>query len=265
MRVSMKFDTIPSACESFKYGEVEDYTVSFQPEISYCSTGGLNAGSEWIDKVQLGSISRASLSDGGYYDGTATSAGLVLNSTNTITFSAGFAGLKYKEFWKGWIDYDGDGNFESSEKILDKSTQKDGYIIRSFTVPATASIGKTRLRITMKRHAGPAPCEMFLYGEVEDYSILISPQNIAPSQYSITQLSVYPNPASTELIASFTEPLRSGQADIIDITGRTVMSMSVPDDVMFIALPVQNMSAGIYFLRVRAADRKMIVLKWIKQ
>ena len=28
MRVSMKYNGVPSACESFSYGEVEDYTVN---------------------------------------------------------------------------------------------------------------------------------------------------------------------------------------------------------------------------------------------
>lgn len=43
MRVSMKYNAIPTACESFAYGEVEDYTVNITGAQATCNTpAGLN-------------------------------------------------------------------------------------------------------------------------------------------------------------------------------------------------------------------------------
>jgi hypothetical protein len=37
MRVSMKYNAIPTACETFSYGEVEDYTVNLKTVVSTCT------------------------------------------------------------------------------------------------------------------------------------------------------------------------------------------------------------------------------------
>ena len=52
----------------------------------------------------------------------------------------------------------------------------------TFTIPTTASLGKTRMRIVLKVGAYPTPCETFERGEVEDYSVNIvnPPTTIQP-------------------------------------------------------------------------------------
>ncbi len=46
MRISMKYNGIPTPCESFKYGEVEDYTVSIGTGTTPTCTDGIQNGNE---------------------------------------------------------------------------------------------------------------------------------------------------------------------------------------------------------------------------
>lgn len=266
MRISMKFDTLASSCESFKYGEVEDYTISFSPPVSYCASYGMNASKEWIDYVDLGTINRSSGSDGGYFDGTGSSTSMTLNSSNTLTYSAGFESKRFNEYWKVWIDYNGNGDFEASEKVVDKTSNKKGNISKTFSIPATASIGKTRMRISMKRHDVQTCCEIFTHGEVEDYSVLIIPQDLAPpeSNFQFSAI-VYPNPASDQITVSFSEFLTNGHADIFDLAGRKLKTAVIPESAASISFPVADLPPGIYLLSIMAADNRMSVQKWIKQ
>ena len=50
----------------------------------------------------------------------------------------------------------------------------DGTIKTRFTVPTTISLGYTVMRVSMKYGSYPTPCEIFAYGEVEDYPIELS-------------------------------------------------------------------------------------------
>ncbi|WP_046247522.1 GEVED domain-containing protein, partial [Hymenobacter terrenus] len=44
----------------------------------------------------------------------------------------------------------------------------------SFTVPAAALAGKTRLRVVMSDNAGTTSCGAYNYGETEDYSVTVT-------------------------------------------------------------------------------------------
>ena len=57
---------------------------------AYCTIKGTSQAYEWIDLVSLGSISRTSSKDGGYYNGTALSTSVAAGSSQTVSFSAGF-------------------------------------------------------------------------------------------------------------------------------------------------------------------------------
>ena len=78
----------------------------------------------------------------------------------------------------------------------------------TFTVPYSAMAGQTRTRISLQYSEVPGVCEVFYYGEVEDYIVNISQTSMAVKQNkagrsniqslsgkSITSLEVYPNPA----------------------------------------------------------------------
>lgn len=65
---------------------------------TYCNSKGNSVTYEWIDYVALGSLTRSSGADAGYYNGTSLSTNLTRGTNNTITLSAGFRSTIYKEF-----------------------------------------------------------------------------------------------------------------------------------------------------------------------
>lgn len=185
--------------------------------VSYCASNGKNASYEWIDLVEYGGFSNTSASDGGYKDNTALTANVTRGASTTIYFSAGFSGTSYTEYWKVWIDFNQDGDFaDAGEQLVSGSSSSSAKLSASFTIPSTALLGKTRMRVAMKYNAAPGPCESFSYGEVEDYSVNIGSSldgttvaNLGHTSSSDKQeaellgnavtadFMVYPNPASS--------------------------------------------------------------------
>ncbi len=81
-----------------------------------------------------------------------------------------------------WIDYNQNGNWESSELAIRygplKYTGKPEEYECKFTVPAGAVLGTTYARFTVTYHTfwvpiPPEPLQGYAYGEIEDYEIVI--------------------------------------------------------------------------------------------
>jgi trimeric autotransporter adhesin len=70
-----------------------------------------------------------------------------------------------------WIDYNGNKTFEDNEKVFEGLAQNP--YSSNIVIPATATLGNTRMRVSLKSGAYPTPCESYLQGEVEDYTVII--------------------------------------------------------------------------------------------
>lgn len=163
-----------NATSSAYSGSINFSTTSNQA--TYCSANGNNTSDEYIGSVQLGSINNSSgASSGGYGNFTALSTDLGQNSVNTITITPTWTSSKYNEGYAVWIDYNRDGDFsDAGEQVWTKSPSKTTPVTGTFTVPATALTGATRMRVSLRYNALPAACGTFNYGEVEDYSVNIT-------------------------------------------------------------------------------------------
>lgn len=141
---------------------------------SYCTSAGTNSSYEWINNITMGSINNTSGNNGGYANFTNLSTSIAQSASVNINMTPGFANTVYTEFWKVWIDYNGDIDFADAGENVGSSTGT-GLRTITFTVPATATIGNTRMRVQMKYSAYTAnSCETFTYGEVEDYTVTIT-------------------------------------------------------------------------------------------
>lgn len=141
----------------------------------YCSSNSTNTSYEWISKVVLNTINNTTTaSTGGYGNYTAISTNLAKSSAYTIQLTPSFSGSTYTEYFKVYIDYNADGDFDDAGENVYSSAGTTTTVSGSFTVPATATTGATRMRIVMKDGSISSACGAYTYGEVEDYTINIT-------------------------------------------------------------------------------------------
>ncbi len=256
MRISMKYNAVQTGpCETFNYGEVEDYTVNITsssgggnpttPPAGYCSSNGSDNNYEWIDLVEFGGINNPTNKEtGGYGNYTNLTGTLTIGAANQPVYvSAGFASTAYDEYWRIWVDLNRDGDFDDSgELLMDGNSSSSAKLRASVTIPSSASVGLTRMRVSMKYKATADPCEMFQYGEVEDYLVnLVSGSGnigigggLFASRDAIELTSnpavenpdmiIYPNPANSQI--SLLIDRRNGDVEynIFSIEGKLLNS-----------------------------------------
>ena len=238
--------------------------------VTYCSSKGNNASYEYIDNVAIGGISNVSTSNNGYGDYTSLTGNLPYGS-NTIIFSAGFSGSSYTEFWKVWIDFNKNGVFETNEEVVSGSSSSSANLSASFTVPTSALIGKTRMRVAMKWDAVPTACETFSYGEVEDYSVNIGTSaKGVNNNYSVTATKLgnetvlfnavlSPNPTANYITIQMADN-RLANFTIVNVIGQKVLSGKVNHS----TINVSNLENGMYILEINDGQ-KAFTKKFIKK
>jgi len=148
-----------------------NYITVNEIQVTYCTASGNNQNYEWIAGVGVGSINNSS-GKSGYTDFTSISTNLTKGGSVGVSLTPGFQGSSYTEYWRIFIDYNGDGDFaDSGETVFSKTGSST--VTGSFTVPTSASTGITRMRVIMRYGAYASSCGTFTYGEVEDYSVNI--------------------------------------------------------------------------------------------
>ncbi|MEN9611886.1 MAG: hypothetical protein RLZZ628_2700, partial [Bacteroidota bacterium] len=195
MRISLKWDGYPTACETFARGEVEDYTVNLTNPVTtpttYCASKG-TPWELWISQVQLGALNNPStkfkdIQTVGFSDYTHLSTELAKgqNYPLSVTPSLSWIGNLPHAYCRAWIDFNKNNVFETNELVLEKVGQSP--FNQNIIVPANATVGATRMRISVKWDAYATACDTVGRGEVEDYMVNIS-NTIPPTQArSVTQ------------------------------------------------------------------------------
>lgn len=242
MRISMKWNAAADPCETFSYGEVEDYTVSFEgAPVVYCDANGQNSSYEWISNVAINGSNNSSGNDGGYADYTGTSFSMNTGS-NSVALTPGFAGSTYNEFWKIWIDLNLDGTFDASEEVFAGSGSST--VSGTATVPTGFEGVTTRMRISMKWNAYATPCESFNYGEVEDYTVTVSPAGImADLDENEDALRIYPNPTTDFIWVK--NASNNANYRIFDLAGREILSGNIQQQ----KIDVSAIATGQYIIQ----------------
>jgi trimeric autotransporter adhesin len=233
--------------------------------ITYCTSMGNSTADEWIQRVQLGSINNISGNNGGYANFTNLSTILVKGTSNTIIITPGWSGTKYREAYRVWIDYNQDGDFlDSGEQVVSVSRTTSSPISRSFTVPTTALNGPTRMRVSMKYNASPTSCEIFTYGEVEDYTVVISntaTQNFGDptGETAEAELIVYPNPVSDNQLNVILNGAAAREIRIYNLQGMLLSRQAFDTSVN-----VADLQQGLYLIEVISENRTFIK-RFVKQ
>ena len=154
--------------------DISSLSVMVYPTNNYGTLTGNSTSSGYINRVQLSNLDNTSGNNNGYADFRGLIANLVPGQSVNYTLTPGGNSIFTTMAWTIWIDFNRDGSFSDAERIV--TTSASSFATSgSFTVPATATAGPSRMRIAMKRSstAQTSPTDTFSSGEVEDYSVQI--------------------------------------------------------------------------------------------
>jgi hypothetical protein len=171
--------------------------------------------------------------------------------TLTPGFTSGglFGSSSYPEYWKIWIDYNQDGDFDDANELaFDAGATSESAVSGNITIPASALPGTTRVRVSMKYNGAQTACESFGYGEVEDYSMVIGSSARLANVAAITptaNITLYPNPSKDFVTLS---GLNLAKITVFDLTGRMLLNMQSQQ--IQETLDVSDWNAGVYVLMI---------------
>ena len=229
--------------------------------VTYCTSQGSGTANERIGRVVLGTIDNTTTGTAGYENFTAQSTSALRSSTNTITITPSWTGGVFNEGYAVFIDYNQDGDFaDSGETVLTRAKSKTTPVSGTFTIPATALLGATRMRVSMKFNGTPTSCEVFSRGQVEDYTVnIVSAAKGSETDRAIVgEIKVYPNPTTS--ILNITSVSENATYRFINILGQVIAKGKVENG----AVSVSKINAGNYILEI--SDNEIITTRrFIKQ
>ncbi|MCB9178426.1 MAG: T9SS type A sorting domain-containing protein [Flavobacteriales bacterium] len=261
MRVRGVFlgDTEPDPvdpCFNYAYGETEDYGITIAPAISdYCTpfTAVGTGDGDFINGVTLNTI--VNLNTGGVngsvytdYFGTYNTSLSRANEYSLIIESGDYA----PDTYTAWIDYDQNGSFEAIENLGEFVTTDVGETgLITFTVPANAPVGVTRMRVRggylLDGEPTPFdPCYPYVFGETEDYQVLVQ-FSTEVTNLGTEGFALWPNPATTQVTLRLAneEPARYA---VMDMQGRLVLSGMTSGSLQ--TLDISTLASGTYAVQV---------------
>ncbi len=238
---------------------------------NYCRTRGVDNSKDWIDKVAFSSVNRVSAAEPSGYVNTNLTGNLTRGASATLTYSAGFSGTNYGEKWYCYIDYNQNGVFETTEKAFYNARTGAGDWSNTFTVPATALIGTTKMRVVMSRLVWANPCGLLKNGEVEDYFVnIVAPPVSSRDEILVApDVKIYPNPTAD--ILNF--DLASGEADggemirtasVFDLEGRKVIENQEVNAASGF-LKTGNLPAGVFILILDFENGRQEKVQFVRQ
>ncbi|MBV6655653.1 MAG: hypothetical protein KI786_17925, partial [Mameliella sp.] len=278
MRISMKYGSPPLPCDDVAYGEVEEYTVNIVEPLIYCSASATSSAMEWISSVQIGDITNNSGNNGGYGNFLSLQHTAIIGESVSLTFTPGFNNAApIPQNWGFYVDFNIDGDFndpgEEVYTINNYPFQHSG----SFTIPATATPGQTRMRVIMSYAPNIDPCDDYIWGETEDYTLVVAaqdpPTGVDPLQagneepvpvesapelvIEETQITVdpnvFPNPANFEATLEWSQPAASRvQFSLFSVSGARLWYHEAQQDAghQQLKIPTANLPNGLYWVVV---------------
>ena len=218
----------------------------------YCEPALISSTLYYIKDVNIGdALTVSSFGDGYSFD------------TNPFTLNAGGSYVvnlvpsktTSRNFWRIWIDFNNDGDFDDSDETILTLNNKKGIISESITIPSYVT-ETTRMRISMKVGSSPASCDDDFMGEVEDYLVSFAPQMMQSSMPQATSeslaeldLTIYPNPTTDQLNLQLTGFSEQATYSIYNMVGKKVSEQ--PIDAPLTTVDMSDKAPGIYLVVVK--------------
>lgn len=230
-------------------------------DMTYCTSEGASTADEWIESVAIADINNVSGDDNGYGDFTGVSTDLQHSTNYSITITPGYAGWAYNEYFNVWIDLNHDGDFsDADEHVYDAGGLNNSAVTGTINLPATSTLGLTKMRVSMKYNGAATECEDdpndFEYGEVEDYCVTII-EPVGVESYDEIGFTLYPNP-TTGVFTVVSDDQNPLLLEIRNSLGQIVMSENVQNGQ---TIDASGLARGMYFVRIKNVDGKLGVQK----
>ncbi|MCG8574081.1 MAG: S8 family peptidase [Flavobacteriales bacterium] len=226
-------------------------------EADYCPISGASFNLEWINAIALNGYTNFTGVDGGWLVSNEIITALTPGESYIFTITPGYAGFNFTERFSSWIDFNHNGIFDPEEKIIDDMSSNEPLNANIF-IPATATIGVTKLRIGMSALSSPEACQSEnFFGEYEDYCVYLGPQ-VGLEEIGQEDWSVYPNPAENTLYVQSNDPILS--AAIISPEGKIIQQHNGNIK----TFDLSEMATGIYLIQIQT-ENGISTQKFIKQ
>jgi len=202
---------------------------NYQP---YCYAKGLNSDKIWLNSISVGSFGKVTGNDGGYGDYTPTCIEVISGEKEKMCVGVGYGGLPENVFWRAWIDYNNDRDFDDLGEMVARGYGKVA-MCDDIYIPDLRDT-RTIMRVAISKGRAPASCGFVADGEYEDYCIFINDptalkvlaeeeadaESLAdPLHEQARQIKVYPNPAHDLITLDWQNDIPA-YVKIVDLLGR---------------------------------------------
>lgn len=244
---------------------------------NYCTVASTNATRDYIANVTLGTVNNTTgatvYSD--FTTNTVLQPVLLTNSSNSISVSITTpVATGSTSVMAVWIDFNKNGTFEASERVLNKPAvlTSVGTVATTgaFTVPSTAVTNSPlRMRVVaVVATAGSAganlpesyTCGSFGYGEVEDYNVIVT-ASLGTSDVNNTKdgIQIYPNPVTDFL--NVTKVSDKATFKIYNAAGQLVNNGNINGG----RINVSALIKGAYVIAIEDKGNDVFKSKFIKK
>jgi len=232
---------------------------------------------ENITRVQFNTIDNSQSDPGwncpsvtGYSDYTDIGTDVVRGESHSLTVTSNYSWEESTV--RVWIDWNNDGIMMPGEQVADHTG--NGPWSTMVEVPMDAALAPLRMRVRLQygleENSGPCNGTGYSSGETEDYTVNIltgQPTGIVGGQGEQARFSVFPNPASEILHASFsTREEGYVQLVLFNMLGERVgeyKRQCVLGDNQ-VSLDIRSLPAGVYTCELRTSSSMHQVAKLLK-
>ncbi len=230
-------------------------TVTDDPAPPYCVPTANNT-NDWIHSITIGGVThnsgQGSVSGYDYF----TSPSFTFNPGSTYDVSLTPFNSSNRNFWRIWIDFNNDGDFDDADENVLSANNKRGTYSKSITIPTGVdAVSPDRMRITMKTGGAPSACDVNFNGEVEDYNVGYGADLFIPVVNKM-ELSIYPNPADNILNIVVSGNREYVNVKIYSAIGNLMQSFQMNDRLEQINLDAYRQ--GLYFIHVNDGNETLL-------
>jgi hypothetical protein len=160
-----------------------------------------------------------------------------------------------------WIDFNANGTFESSEKIMETSGNISTPVSATFSVPPGSINGVcgATMRVLISSVILSGGCGIYTYGETEDYLVNFISSNLATNEFkNFKKIDIFPNPVSDIINVSGISD--SNNFEIYNSVGQKVSEGKIKNK----TVNVNRLIKGLYFIKIKEKENS-VKLKFIKK